>query len=93
MIWFQNQSNKPPIPASSSSSLGSSFLACFSSLTGALVVVLASGADSAGCELASKLNSGIVNLKLNKIYPDSSDKATMFLKACPIINGTVASIG
>ncbi len=28
-----------------------------------------------------------------KKYPDSSDKAAMFLKALPRINGTVASIG
>ena len=64
MILFQNQSNKPPIPPSSSSSLGSSFLAGFSSLTGALLVALVSGTDSAGFELASKLNSGIVILKI-----------------------------
>lgn len=27
------------------------------------------------------------------MYPDSSDKAAIFLNAFPIINGTVASIG
>ena len=64
MILFQDQSNKPPIPPSSSSSLGSSFLTGFSSLTGALVVALTSGTDSTGFELPSKLNSGILNLKI-----------------------------
>lgn len=69
--WYRswdlhNQSNNPPIPTSSSSSLGSSFLAGFSSLTGALVATLVSvGAFWAGSDepLESKLSSGILYLK------------------------------
>jgi len=44
-IISHNQSNNPPIPPSSYSSFGSSFLAGFSSFTGAFVTALTSGTD------------------------------------------------
>jgi hypothetical protein len=61
--FSQNQSNNPPIPPSSSSSLGSSFFGS-SFLTGTLVAAFVSGTETAGCELATKLSSGILYLKL-----------------------------
>jgi hypothetical protein len=63
---MSNQSNNPPIPPSSSSSLGYSFFTGgFSTFTGALVSFFGSGACWAGCEpLESKLSSAILYLKL-----------------------------